>query len=121
MKKQLYVSIIGALIVLAGTFLPWVNILGITANGWANGAGGPLFLIVTACVALGLNFLAKKWSNIVSIVVSLILILVIFLIQSGFAERGQSAAIGVWIMMVGGFVLIAASIMGLMEKKPQES
>jgi len=117
MKANFLASAIGTLLIIVGTFMPWVEIFGITANGWANGSGGPLFLIIVGVLALGLNLLSKKWSNIVSIVLSVILILVTFLIVSGFAERGQSAAIGVWLIIFGGVINIIGSIMGLTKKK----
>lgn len=117
MKTNLLTTAIGTFLIIIGTFLPWVDILGITANGWASGPGIPLFFIIFGGLALGLNFLGKKWSAIVSIILSVILILIALVLVSAFVERGESAAIGIWLIALGGIMNIVGSIMGLMKKK----
>ncbi len=117
MKSNVLITAAGAILVTIGTFLPWVEVLGIGASGWVNGAALPMFIIVLGLLCLGLNFIAKKWGKIVSIILSLLILLVGFAFVASFSESGESAASGLWIIIAGGLVILVGSIAGLIAKK----
>ncbi|GAA0876279.1 hypothetical protein GCM10009118_26890 [Wandonia haliotis] len=119
MKTNLLTTIIGTLLIVVGTFLPWVSALGISLNGWKQSFGFAVFFVIVGIVALGLNFLGKKWSNIVSIVFSVILILAAVLAVTAFNEKFGSAGPGIWMVLIGGVVNSVGSILGLKQKKAE--
>lgn len=113
MKPHRITSALGALLLIVGTFLPWVSFFGISTNGWSNGMGVPVFFIFCVAVCIAMAFIPVKWVNAFSVLFSLILVALGFLYISDAGSMGGS---GLYLFLVGGIVLFVGAIMGFFQK-----
>lgn len=113
MKK--YLSVVAAVLAIIGCFLPWVSIMGISVNGFPGGfSGNPGALIVILALLCGIfSFLAKKWSLIVSMLLSLLLIVWAIKQILDCGKLGASAGIGLYLILIAGAIIIVGNVMNM--------
>ena len=114
--KYNFVSIGGGVLSIISAFLPWVSGGGQSYNGFQNPTGstaGIFFVVLGVLIAL-FGYLNKKWSHIVNILLSLI---VLFLGVKYLRDAGEFKGFGLYIMLLSAVLGIIGSVMGL-RKKP---
>jgi uncharacterized protein with PQ loop repeat len=115
--KMNFIGIAGGALVIVSMFLPFFSILGISSNGLGMGGVAYFYMICGAAVA-AISYLPKRWLNIVSIVLGLIIAMLAMKYQSDAKSLGAEVGIGLWLLLVGGLLSIVGGIMGVI-KKPQ--
>lgn len=118
MNKQnaSYLMIGGGALLAIGSFLPWIDVLGVTANGFEGGDGWFVLLGGLALLAAGVMSMRGqdiKWLGPVGLVVGGgVAILNYFDISDAIDSAGVgSQGFGMWIMLLGTVVGLVGVIM----------
>ncbi|WP_222165475.1 hypothetical protein [Edaphocola aurantiacus] len=123
MISRLTLIIAGVLSIISA-WLPWVELLGESHNGFMGDYGGNpgLFFIVLGAIILGMGALNKKWSAVVAILFS-ILVCMLGLKYYNDSTTGDALIVGakvgsgVYCMIFAGFIGIVGGIMRFFVKK----
>jgi hypothetical protein len=92
-------TLIAAAIVAAGSFLPWVQVLGISVSGIQ---GDGVLTLIGATLATALAFIARRWASISVIVLGALCLGVVLNDWTNFA------GIGIFVTLAGSVTLIIA-------------
>jgi len=112
MKDKNLVGIGGGLLTALSVFLPaMASISFMTAN-----SGVSIFFIVCGLIVAGVSFLDKKWLNVVSVLIGLMVTLLAIKYQGD--AKALGVGIGLWVMLLGGVASLAGGVMGIIKKKP---
>ena len=103
-----------AILSIVSAWLPWVSMMGISANGFQGDSGNPGLFFVVLGVLIGLMAIfGKKWSAVVAILLSLCVAGLGAKYYHDATTLGASAGYGVYAMMAGGVLGIIGGAMGL--------
>lgn len=123
MISRLTMIIAGVLSIISA-WLPWVNVLGTSHNGFLGDLGGNpgLFFIVMGVIILGMGALNKKWSAVVAILFSLLVCMLGLKYYNDATtgdalEIGATAGYGVYVMVIAGLLGTVGGIMRFFVKK----
>lgn len=116
--------ILAGVLTIVSAWLPWVNVLGISQNGFMGEyRGNPgLVFVVLGAIMLGMGALNKKWSAIVTILFSL-LVCMLGLKYYNDATTGDAvlvgatAGYGVYCMIFAGLIGTVGGVMRFFVKK----
>ena len=114
MNSKLLLIVAGVLAI-ASAWLPWVSIMGITANGFQGemrGNPGLFFIVLGALIAV-MGLVGKKWSYIVAILLALCVAGLGAKYYSDATSLGADAGYGVYAMMAAGLIGIIGGAMGM--------
>ncbi|RZJ89656.1 MAG: hypothetical protein EOO20_10380 [Chryseobacterium sp.] len=123
MISRLTMIVAGVLSIISA-WLPWVNVMGISQNGFLGDLGGNpgLFFVVMGVIIVIMGLLNKKWAAIIAIFFSF------FVATLGLkyyndattgdaVTVGATAGYGVYVMVLAGLLGIIGGIMRLFVKK----
>ena len=98
-------------------WLPWVTLMGMSANGFKGDmAGNPgLFFVVLGALIAVMGLLGKKWSNIVAILLALCVAGLGVKYYNDASSIG-AAGYGLYVMMAAGLIGIIGGVMGMRTK-----
>ena len=111
-----YLMIGGGALLAIGSFLPWIDVLGVTANGFEGGDGWFVLLGGLALLAAGVMAMrgqGNKWLGIVGLVVGGgVAVLNYFDVADAIDTAGiGSQGFGMWVMLIGTIVGLVGVIM----------
>lgn len=111
--------IVAGILAIVSAWLPWVSIMGITANGFQGsmrGNPGLFFIILGALIAV-MGLLGKKWSYIVAIILALCVAGLGVKYYNDATSVGANAGYGIYAMMAAGLLGIVGGAMGMRGSK----
>ena len=114
MKK--YITIAGGVLSAISPFLPFISLMGISATLHDARGGVAYFFVVVGLIIALMGFLGKRWLNIVSLLLGLVVAGLGFVYMNDAHDKGATVEIGIWMMMAGGIIAIVGSVLGLMNK-----
>jgi hypothetical protein len=123
-NKKNILGILGGILVVVGTFLPWERALGVTFTGM-TGSGGVLVIILGALIAV-FALIGKKWSNIVGLLVALgtgaLIVARITDINSysDIPEMDAGIGFGLWIVLAGAVLGLIGCGMAAFKRSAHE-
>lgn len=115
-SRSTIVALIGAAVVIIGSFMTWVTVsagpISVSAGGMEEGGDGVITLIVAIAAAAAAIFL-KERARMISILVGGAVVVLVAVIDI-FDIVGEdlvdaSVGIGLWLVLVGGIGLVAAA------------
>ncbi|KOY86555.1 hypothetical protein AD998_10730 [bacterium 336/3] len=118
MKDKNLVGIGGGLLTAISVFLPALSVMGMKTNFMESNSGVAYFFIVCGLIVAAVSFLGKKWLNILSILIGLMIALLAIKYQGDTKSSGGEVGIGLWVMLLGGVASLAGGVMGIIKKKP---
>lgn len=116
MKTNVKVAALGAIVLIVGMFMPWIDFLGMSKNAWsvASEIGVPIFFLSCAVLIVIISLIPKKWVNIFSALLAIILVMVGVKYIN---DAGAFIGTGLYLFLAGGFILLIGSIMGFTVKR----
>lgn len=117
MQKNL-IGIAGGLLTVISNFLGAVSYAGSSFSFFKFNKPVAIFFIICGLIVVGVSMAGKKWLNILSIIIGLI-IAGLALKYQGDAKTmaGEDAiGIGLWIMLLGGVISLIGGVMGIVKK-----
>ncbi len=123
MISRVTMSLAGILSILSA-WLPWVNVMGLSQNGFLGEMrGNPgLFFVIMGAIILIMGLVNKKWTAIIAIIFSL-LVAMLGLKYYNDATTGDAVTVGatagygVYVMILAGLMGIVGGIMRFTVKK----
>jgi hypothetical protein len=91
--------------------------MGINASFINYNSGIAYFFIACGLIVVAVSFLGKKWLNILSILIGLLMALLALKYQADVKDGGE-VGIGLWVMLLGGVASLVGGVMGIIKKKP---
>lgn len=133
MKTLKIISIAGALLAIAGCWLPWVKLGDDTLNGFLQKGDsgfnnnlvdfGGFIVIALSVLSLGFSLLKKFWAKIIGAVFSLFIPAVSYLKFReekkllGFDGKDLQLGIGFWLILIGSALIVGSCLQGLRNRK----
>jgi len=97
-------------------FFPFIKIENITLRGLSMGAA-PYFFITLGITIVLIGLTDKRWLNILSFLLGLVVAAFVVKYSSDANDSGGSSQVGIWMLFIGGFSVITGAIMGMITKK----
>lgn len=114
MKK--YLTFAGGVLTIVSPFLPFLSVLGLSATMLQSRSGVAYFFIAVGVIIALMGFMGKRWLNIVSLLLGLVVAGLSFVYMNDANSNGAKPEMGIWMMMAGGILAVIGSVMGLMKK-----
>ena len=111
-----YVTIGGGLLTAVAMFLPFLSMMGMSANFMDSKGSVAWFYIACGLIIAIVGFVGKRMLNILSLLLGLVVAGLGIKYYMDLNSLGADAGIGLWIMIGGGALAILGSLMGLMKK-----
>lgn len=115
MKKGI-VGIVGGLLTIVSVFLPMVNVSELSISMFETTKGVAVFFIICGVTVIGVSLLSKRWLNLLSMFIGLIVCLLALKYYGDAESMHAVVGIGVWLMLSGGLLTIVGSIIGMIGK-----
>ena len=123
MKKSQITALLGGLLVIIGTFLPYASVGGNSLSMFSIGDSAKtvaILFIVLACLCTVFGFFGKNkvwWLSIINLVFAAIGALLIFLhIGKLHKETDLQVGMSVYVIALGFTVSLVSSVLGIMRK-----
>lgn len=123
MISRLTMTLAGILSIISA-WLPWINVMGISQNGFLGDLGGNpgLFFVVMGAIIVIMGLLNKKWTAIIAILFSLFVAMLGLKYYNDATTGdalsvGATAGYGVYVMIVAGLIGVVGGIMRFFVKK----
>ena len=119
-KNAAITTIVGGLLLVVGSFLPWFTLGGSSVNGFDGGDAYFTLIAGAIIAALGYMTFAGRsypfWIGwVVAALAGLLVVIDYFDIKDTADLTGGSVGIGIWIMFAGVIVALAGMYMGRSE------
>ena len=118
-SKSSLIAISGGVVMVIGTFFPWVTVLGMTTSGFSGGSAAGIFIIVLAALIALLAFTGKLWGTIVALVLALLSGAWAVKQITDAGSLGASAGFGLYVILIGAVVALIGVAMGV--RKPAQA
>lgn len=116
--------ILAGILSIISAWLPWVNVMGLSQNGFLGEMrGNPgLFFVVMGTIILIMGLLNKKWTAIIAILFSLFVAMLGLKYYNDATTGdavtvGATAGYGVYVMIIAGLLGVVGGIMRFFVKK----
>lgn len=111
-----YLTIGSGLLLAICMFMPFLTIFGITQTGMAM-EGVAYFYIVCGIIIAIVGFVGKRWLNILSLLLGLMVAFMALKYQGDAKAFNSAIGIGLWLMLASGVLAVIGSIMGMVRRK----
>lgn len=112
MNRNLLVMV-GAVLMIIGSFLPWASMGEMSISGTSAGAGDGWISVILGALLIAVSFVSAGWRSLVLMILAAISAAfgVWKLIEALDIPAPASIGIGIWLLAIGGVLALVGAVM----------